>query len=94
MIRALALALAAPLVIAANPAPDFASATTPQAVAALAERGQLVKIYLFPREVGGPDDPMNVAWVPPAALRQAGYAPSVLHRNLTSRAADLVEGKH
>ena len=71
MIRALALALAAPLVIAANLAPDFASATTPQAVAALAERGQLVKIYLFPREVGGPDDPMNVAWVPPAALRQA-----------------------
>jgi len=29
-----------------------------------------------------------------AALRAAGYAPSVLHRNLTARAADLVEGKH
>lgn len=29
-----------------------------------------------------------------AALREAGYAPSVFHRNLTSRAADLVEGKH
>lgn len=29
-----------------------------------------------------------------AALRDAGYAPSVFHRNLTSRAADLVEGKH
>ena len=71
MIRALALALAAPLVIAAQPAPDFVRATTPQAVAALAERGQLVKVYLFPREVGGPDDPMNVAWVPPEALRQA-----------------------
>ncbi|MDE2412218.1 MAG: RNase adapter RapZ [Sphingomonadales bacterium] len=28
------------------------------------------------------------------ALRNAGYAPSVFHRNLTSRAADLVEGKH
>ncbi|MDE2435632.1 MAG: RNase adapter RapZ [Sphingomonadales bacterium] len=28
------------------------------------------------------------------ALRQAGYAPTVLHRNLSSRAADLVEGKH
>ena len=26
-----------------------------------------------------------------AALREAGYAPSVLHRNLTARAADLVE---
>ncbi|MGB7655557.1 MAG: RNase adapter RapZ [Novosphingobium sp.] len=29
-----------------------------------------------------------------AALREAGYAPSVLHRNLTARAADMVEGKH
>jgi UPF0042 nucleotide-binding protein len=29
-----------------------------------------------------------------AALGDAGYGPSVLHRNLTSRAADLVEGKH
>lgn len=29
-----------------------------------------------------------------AALTAAGYAPSVFHRNLTSRAADLVEGKH
>ncbi|MCZ8020113.1 hypothetical protein [Novosphingobium sp.] len=75
MIRALALALLAPLLVAAKPAPDlardFARASTPQAVAALAERGQLVKIYLFPLEVGGPEDPMNVAWVTPAALRQA-----------------------
>jgi UPF0042 nucleotide-binding protein len=29
-----------------------------------------------------------------AALRKAGYSPSLLHRNLGSRAADLVEGKH
>jgi UPF0042 nucleotide-binding protein len=29
-----------------------------------------------------------------AALREAGYAPSVLHRNLSARAADVVEGKH
>lgn len=29
-----------------------------------------------------------------AALRKAGYAPSLIHRNLSSRAADLVEGKH
>ncbi|PKB25784.1 UPF0042 nucleotide-binding protein [Novosphingobium kunmingense] len=28
------------------------------------------------------------------ALREAGYEPSVLHRNLLTRAADLVEGKH
>jgi UPF0042 nucleotide-binding protein len=29
-----------------------------------------------------------------AALRAAGYAPTILHRNLSARAADLVEGKH
>ena len=28
-----------------------------------------------------------------AALTAAGYTPSVLHRNLSARAADLVEGK-
>lgn len=28
------------------------------------------------------------------ALQAAGYAPSLVHRNLTTRAADLVEGKH
>ncbi len=28
------------------------------------------------------------------ALRDAGYAPSVLHRNLSARAADMVEGRH
>lgn len=46
--RALAIALAASLVIGAKPASDFAGATTRKAVAALASRGQLVKIYLFP----------------------------------------------
>lgn len=29
-----------------------------------------------------------------AALREAGYEPGILHRNLGARAADLVEGKH
>ncbi len=29
-----------------------------------------------------------------AALREAGYAPALFHRNLAARAADLVEGKH
>ncbi len=29
-----------------------------------------------------------------AALRDAGYEPSLFHRNLTSRAADMVEGNH
>lgn len=29
-----------------------------------------------------------------AALREAGYSPSIVHRNLSARSADLVEGKH
>ena len=29
-----------------------------------------------------------------AALREAGYSPTVLHRNLGSRAAELIEGSH
>ena len=28
-----------------------------------------------------------------AALREAGFSPTMLHRNLSSRAADLVEGR-
>jgi UPF0042 nucleotide-binding protein len=29
-----------------------------------------------------------------AALREAGFSPTVLHRNLGSRAAGLIEGSH
>lgn len=29
-----------------------------------------------------------------AALRESGFSPTLLHRNLSSRAADLVEGRH
>jgi len=29
-----------------------------------------------------------------AALRQGGFSPTVLHRNLGSRAAELIEGSH
>ena len=29
-----------------------------------------------------------------AELREAGFSPTVIHRNLGSRAADLVEGRH
>jgi UPF0042 nucleotide-binding protein len=28
------------------------------------------------------------------ALRQAGFSPTVLHRNLGSRAAEMIEGPH
>lgn len=43
---------------------------------------------------GGRHRSVYTAELMAAALREAGYSPSVLHRNLTSRAADLVEGKH
>jgi UPF0042 nucleotide-binding protein len=29
-----------------------------------------------------------------AALREGGFSPTVLHRNLGSRAAELIEGSH
>jgi UPF0042 nucleotide-binding protein len=29
-----------------------------------------------------------------AALREAGFAPTVIHRNLGSRAAEMIEGVH
>jgi UPF0042 nucleotide-binding protein len=29
-----------------------------------------------------------------AALREGGFSPTVLHRNLGSRAAEMIEGSH
>jgi RNase adapter protein RapZ len=43
---------------------------------------------------GGRHRSVYTAEVIAAALRKAGYSPSLVHRNLGSRAADLVEGKH
>lgn len=46
-------------------APDFSHVTSKEAVMKLASEGKLVKILLFPSELGGADIPENVVYVPP-----------------------------
>ena len=48
-------------------APDFSAVTTKAAAARLAREGRLVKIHLFPTELGGPDDPANIGYITPEA---------------------------
>lgn len=45
--------------------PDFSAVTSEAAADARASDGRLVKIQLFPAELGGPDVPQNIAWLPP-----------------------------
>lgn len=47
--------------------PDFSAVTTQEALQALAETGELVPIYLFPPNLGGPEIEQNQVYVTPAA---------------------------
>jgi hypothetical protein len=47
-------------------APDFSAVTTTAAAIRLARRGELVRIRPFPAELGGPSDPENIVYIPPA----------------------------
>jgi hypothetical protein len=66
---ALMLGLAAPPAVAgeARGAPDFSSVESLAAAGALAEKGDLVRIFLFPAEFGGADIPQNVVYITPQA---------------------------
>lgn len=71
---ALALLLAAPLCFAAGQVqaekritPDFSSVRSLAAANRLAAQGRLVKVLLFPAELGGQDVPENVSYIPPEA---------------------------
>jgi hypothetical protein len=46
--------------------PGFAAITSLAAAKRLAETGALVPVFAFPRELGGPDTPVNIVYVPPA----------------------------
>lgn len=46
--------------------PDFSAVTSKAAAVRLARTGELVKIRLFPAELGGPSDPHNIVYIPPA----------------------------
>jgi hypothetical protein len=46
--------------------PDFSGITSKAAAVRLVRTGELVKIRLFPGELGGPNDPHNIVYIPPA----------------------------
>lgn len=48
-------------------APDLSGVTSKAAARRLVRQGRLVEISLFPTELGGPDDPENMAFVTPEA---------------------------
>ncbi|WP_342248721.1 hypothetical protein [Sphingomonas sp. OTU376] len=46
--------------------PDFSDITSKAAANRLVREGRLVKIHIFPKELGGPSDPHNFVYIPPA----------------------------
>jgi len=46
--------------------PDFSMVTSKAAAQRLVREGRLVRIRLFPAELGGPADPGNLTYIPPA----------------------------
>ncbi|MBB4838058.1 hypothetical protein HNP52_001109 [Sphingomonas kyeonggiensis] len=46
--------------------PDFSGITSKAAANRLVREGRLVKIHIFPKELGGPNDPRNFVYIPPA----------------------------
>lgn len=50
--------------------PDFAQVASLDQAQALAAKGQLAKLLIFPAEFGGEDVAMNVLYVPPRTVRQ------------------------
>ncbi|MEP9358835.1 hypothetical protein [Sphingomonas sp. KR3-1] len=51
---------------ATSNAPDFSDITSKAAANRLVREGRLVRIRLFPAELGGRDDPHNIVYIPPA----------------------------
>lgn len=46
--------------------PDFSEVTSKTVANKLVREGRLVKIRPFPTELGGPNDPRNILYIPPA----------------------------
>lgn len=49
-------------------APDFSRVTSKAIAQDMAARGRLVRVALFPTELGGPDVPENEVYLPPAVI--------------------------
>jgi len=87
MILALALIAAAPLAAPSPPPartavmkPDFSAVTSLAAAEALARKGKLVRILLFPAEFGGEDIAENAVYITPEAAAARELILGTLHR--------------
>ncbi len=71
--------------------PDYSQVTSLAAARALAAEGKLVKILLFPAELGGEDVPENVAYIPPYAAEARQLVIGTLRRFLADGLIDKLE---
>lgn len=78
---------------AAMPGPDFSAVTTKTAARKLVQTGELVRIYLFPLELGGPKDPQNIVYVPPFTAEARELLLGTLVRLLQDGTIDQMEVK-
>lgn len=62
---------------------DFSNVTSKEALMKLASEGKLVKLLMFPAELGGADVPQNVVYVPPGILE--------IHDQITEKLRALVK---
>jgi hypothetical protein len=95
VLKALAVLLAAPAFVpfaaaqeAIPGAPDFSAVTTKRAAQQLVREGRLVRISLFPTELGGPDNPANVSFITPEAAEVREMVIGTLGRYLEQ---DLID---
>jgi hypothetical protein len=72
-------------------APDFLSVETRLAAERLVRGGWLVKTWFFPRELGGPDDPENVAYITPQAAKARAVLIKKLERLIERDEIDRME---
>ncbi|WP_374132345.1 hypothetical protein [Sphingomonas sp. 28-62-20] len=71
--------------------PDYSQVTSLAAARALAAEGKLVKILLFPAELGGEDIPENVAYIPPYAAEARQLVIGTLRRFMADELIDKLE---
>lgn len=72
-----------------RPAEDFSNITTKAAANRLVREGRLVKIHLFPTELGGPaKERYNVVYITPEAAEARSLLISVLEQDVEEEAID------
>ena len=87
-----ALALAAVVVREPPvPKPDFSTVTTRAAADKLVREGALVRIHLFPTELGGRDDPNNIGYITPQAEKARQLAIGTIGRQIEQDLVDRMD---